>query len=256
MAKFIEFINKNLNLVLIGVIVALLVLYASERKGRLDLSDNVVVMKDSVQYHKNRAGELYAQVKSYAITEDQLKEANRELYDEVEKLKKQKPILIFKDKIKIEYRDTSLVTSVAEFLDKDGNKTFNLAWKKDTTFNKDNGILLSGVTSLKIDSTLKVLNKSSLLNQLDIRAALYFSYTEERDGTLRLNARTDFPNMTFTSMEGYVIDPTKTKLFKSLQPKKRLGVSAFGGLGTYFDGTAIRVAPTIGVGITYDLLSF
>jgi gamma-glutamylcyclotransferase (GGCT)/AIG2-like uncharacterized protein YtfP len=256
MTKFFEFINKNLNFILFGVIAFLLLLYGSERKGRKDLNDNLIVMKDSVQYQKNKSGELYAQVKSYAITQEQLKSINGELYNEVEKLKKQKPILVVKDKIKIEYKDTTLTSTIAEFLDKDGNKTFNVVWKSDTVFTADNSILLSGVTSLKIDSTLKVLNNKSALNDLDIRAALYLSYTEEIDGVLRLNARTDFPNMKFTSMEGYIIDPSKTKLFNSLKSRRRFGLSAFGGLGTYFDGTSIRIIPTVGFGFTYDLLSF
>jgi hypothetical protein len=242
--------------VLLAVIGVLLFLYSIERSGKNSLKNNLIITKDSVTYQKNRANELYGQVSSYVITEKQLKEINSSLYDEVNKYKNQKPIVIVKEKIKIQYKDTSLTTNLSSELDKFGNKEFGLDWKSDTTFNKDNYLKFYGNSYLKIDSTLQVLRYGSNLNHLELGVNLILGVNEEKSGKLVINARTDFPNLTFTDMEGYIIDPMKTNTFKNLQKKKRVGISTFGGVGTYFNGGGIKFIPTIGVGLSYDFLQF
>jgi len=251
-----QFLNKYVIYVLLIVIGVLLFLYSIERSSKNDLKNNIIVKADSVKYLKNKADELYAQVNTYVITENQLKEANKELYDENLKYKKQKPIFIAKEKIKIVYKDTLIISSISSKLDKYGNKQFNIDFNSDTIFDKSNYIKFNGLTYLKIDSTLKVLNYGAKLNNLEISSKLILGISETKDKKLVINARTDFPGLTFTDIEGYIIDPMKTSTFKNLAKKKRYGISTFGGVGTYFDGGGIKFIPTIGVGLTYDLLSF
>lgn len=256
MKRTLDILNSNMTVVLLIVISVLLGLYALERKGKYQLNRNVLILNDSIRQYKNRMGELYSQVNGYVITEEQLRDANSQLYDEVQKLKNQKPIFIVKEQVKIEYRDTMIVSGVNEIMNGNGSKTFDVKWGKETKFDKDNSISLNGSTSLVIDTALNALSSSAKIDKLDVNASIFISYTEEKDGKLNLNARTDFPGLSFTRMEGYIIDPMKTKAFKNLQSKKRFGISAFGGIGTAFDGTSIRAVPTVGVGLTYDFISF
>ena len=251
-----QFLNKYVIYVLLAVIGVLLIMYSIERREKNSLNDNLIVAKDSVTYLKNKSNELYAEVSTYVITEKQLKELNKSLFDEVNKYKKQKPIVITQEKIKIQYRDTIMVTSISSQLDEFGNKQFNLDWNADSTFNKDNYVKLNGRTYVKIDSTLRVLKYGGRLNQMELGAKLILGVNEDKNGKIVINARTDFPGLTFTDVEGYIIDPMKTDTFKKLAKKNRYGISAFGGVGTYFDGGGIKLIPTIGVGISYDLLSF
>jgi hypothetical protein len=251
-----QFLNKYVIYVLLAAIAVLLFMYSVERSGKNDLSNNLIIAKDSVTYHKNRANELYAQVGTHIITEKQLKEANGELYAEVNKYKKQKPLVIVQEKIKIEYRDTTLTTSISSKLDKDGNKEFDITWKSDSIFDKDNYIKINGMAYLKIDSTLQILKHGAYLNKLELGTKLILGVNEDKSGKLVINARTDFPGLIFSDIEGYIIDPMKSQSFKNLAKKKRYGISAFGGVGTYFNGGGIKFIPTVGVGLSYDLISF
>jgi len=250
-----QYINKYTIYVLLSIIGILLFLYSIEKGGNNNLKNNLIVSKDSVTYYKNKSNELYAKVNTYVITEKQLKELNGDLYNEVHKYKNQKPIVIVKEKIKISYKDTIIKSDIYLSLDKNGNKQFNIIWKADTIFNKDNYIKLSGSSYVKIDSVLNVLQYGSKLNNLEFAANLFLGVNEDKNGKLVINARTDFPGLTFPYMEGYIIDPMKTSAFKKLSKRKRYGLSAFGGVGTYFDG-GIKFIPTIGVGITYDFFKF
>lgn len=254
--QFFKFLNDHVSYILLAVIAVMLFLYSIERTGRTKLNDNVIVSKDSVKYLKNKNKELYAQVNTYVITEKQLKEVNKELYNEVNKLKNQKPLVIVKEKVKIDYRDTTLISSISEKLDKDGNKLFNIPWSKDTSITKGNYFKLSGSSYLKIDSTLRIMKYGSKLNSMQLGTNLFLSVTENKEGKLLINARTDFPGLTFTEMEGYVIDPSKIKQLRGLNPKKRFGLSFFGGVGSIVNGSGLTFGPTIGIGLSYDLISF
>lgn len=251
-----SYMSKVSTYILLAIIGVLIFLYSIERSSNYKLNNNLIVSKDSVKYMKNKADELYAQVNSYVITEKQLKEVNSGLYEEVQKYKKQKPLVITKETIKIEYRDTNIVSSISSKLDKYGNKDFILSWNSDSTFNKDNSISMTGSSYLKIDSTLNVLEHGSSLNRLLINADLILGVSEEKDGNLVMNARSNFPGLTFTYMEGYVIDPMKLESIKKLSKNKRYGLAAFGGIGTYFDGGGIKFVPTVGVGLTYNFFRF
>ena len=256
MKKVFNFLNKYVIYVLLAVIGVLLILYAIERGNKNDLSNNLIITKDSVNYLKNKNGELYAQVNTYIVTEDQLKQVNAELSNEIEKYKKQKPIIITKEVIKIVYKDTTLYSSISSKLDSAGNKQFDITWSSDTTFSTSNYIKVNGMSYVKVDSTLNVLKYGSSLDSLELGAKLYLGAVEEKNGMLKLNARTDFPGLVFTDVEGYLVDPMQTKSFKKLTKKKRFGLSGFGGIGTYFDDGGIRFIPTVGVGLTYDFFQF
>jgi len=98
-----------------------------------------------------------------------------------------------------------------------------------------------------IDSTfsagnaISLLVKDDTLKQLEIQTKLYLSQTE-KNGKLFLNARSDFPNLTFTDIEGYNLNPLPAK-------KKKIGIGVF-------TGVTVTGKFTVGVGISYNLIRF
>ena len=172
-------------------------------------NDRLIIYNDSVQVLKNKTGELYSRVNLYQITEKELKQVNTQLYNEVNKLK-DKPLNIETVTSNTSINNIPLQSGVL-----------------DTVFSKGNRISL-----LVKDDTLK---------RLKIETKLYLSQTK-RNGQLSLNARSDFPNLTFTDIEGYNLNPLPAK-------KKRFGIGIFAGV-------TITGKPVIGAGLSYSLIRF
>jgi len=201
-----EFLKTNWKAALI---VAFLLIALFLGSNLIKSNNRLIIYNDSVQVLKNKAGELYSKVNLYQITEKELKKVNGELYAEVNKIK-DKPLSIETVTTKAIIKDIPLK-----------------AGRIDTTFSKGNAITL-----LVKDDTLK---------RLEISTKLYLSQTE-KNGKLSLIARSDFPNLTFTDIEGYNLNPLPAK-------KKRIGIGVFVGMD-------YRLKPTVGVGISYNLIRF
>jgi len=253
----LSFINSNIKLIL-GLIILVLFLTLTFKQCQVDSkSKTLIILNDSVKVLKNRAGELYASNNAYVISSADLKKVNKELYDENAKLKNQKPLLVTKIVPKIEYRDTTLTTFISSYFDDNKNKVFNLNWKKDTTYSKSNSFKLEGTTTLKIDTLLKPIDFSSKVKALDISMKLFLSVVENsKTKNLEINARTDFPGVTFQELEGYVIDPQKIKSIKEVIPKKRWGLGAYAGFGFSGNSSSMIVGPSVGVAITYNFIQW
>ena len=205
-----EFIKANWKVILIATFLLISLILGN----RLINSNNrLIIYNDSIQVLHNKAGELYSRVNYYQITEKELKKVNSELYNEVKKLK-DKPISIETVTTKTELKDIKL------------NK-LNNTLSIDSTFSKGNSIGLV----IKDDS----------LKQLSIMTKLYLSQTE-RKGKLYLNARSDFPNLIFTDIEGYNLNPLPVK-------KKRFGIGVM--IGVNYNGKIC-----VGAGFSYNLIRF
>lgn len=248
-------INKYLNYILLTVII-ILVIWLSFTRSSLQRSKNdVQILIDSTEYLKNKNGELYATNNSYIMSNKDLKEINAELYKENKKLK-DNPLVVEKIITIIEYRDTTLITTIDSTYFKDGFKFYSLNWKKDTTYSKDNYFKIEGNTKLKIDTMLHPISYYSRLNKLELGTKLYLSITDdEKNKQLKINARTDFPGLTFTDIDGYIIDPQKSKELNKYFPKKRWGVSLFGGYGLSLSNP-IKLTPIFGIGLSYSIWNF
>jgi len=201
-----EFLKTNWKAALI---VAFLLIALFLGSNLIKSNNRLIIYNDSVQVLKNKAGELYSKVNLYQITEKELKQVNNQLFNEVNKLK-EKPL-------NIEMITTKAVIKDIPFK----------AGLIDSTFSDGNAITL-----LVKDDTLK---------RLEISTKLYLSQTE-KNGKLSLIARSDFPNLTFTDIEGYNLNPLPAK-------KKRIGIGVFVGMD-------YRLKPTVGVGISYNLIRF
>lgn len=222
-----------------GLILALLVLMSiAFYTGRVtSKQDSIIVKNDSIEVLRNRSNEYYSRTEAYVVKISELESANRELYKEVKKLKG-KPLTVETVQTTISYSG-DLETKVER---KDSGEV-NLVWSKDTIYSTGNSLKIEGITSLKLDSTFTPLSYSTYLKTLEIASKLYIIQTE-KDGRIYLNARTDYPNLKFTELEGYIVDiPTVKK------KAKRIGLGAFIGID-------YRGKPNVGVGINYNLITF
>lgn len=205
-----EFINNiiknNWKMAFIAIMLFFVVLFGSKLMNR---NNRLIIYKDSLRVLTNKAGELYSKVNYYQITEKELKRVNGELYLEVNKIK-DKPLSI---------ETVTTNTSIN-----------NIPLQKgalDTVFSKGN--------------TISLLVKDDTLKRLKIETKLYLSQTI-RNGQLSLNARSDFPGLTFTNIEGYNLNALPSK-------PKRFGIGVQAGIN--YNG---RI--TLGIGISYNLIRF
>jgi len=191
-------------------VIAIFLLIGLFLGGKLiNANDRLIIYKDSIQVLTNKAGELYSKVNLYQITEKELKQVNADLYVEVNKIK-DKPLSIETVTTKTSFKNLPLKAGAL-----------------DTVFSKGNSI------SLQV--------KDDTLKQLNIQTKLYLSQTE-KNGKLSINARSDFPNLVFTDIEGYNLNPLPAK-------KKRFGIGIF-------TGVTITGKPLIGAGLSYSLIRF
>jgi dipeptidyl aminopeptidase/acylaminoacyl peptidase len=247
--------SKYLNYILIGIIILLVIWVSFTRSSFQKAKRDVKILKDSTEYVTNLNKELYARNNSAILEISDLKEYNKELYNEVKKLK-DNPIVVTKVITKIEYRDTTLITVIDSTYFEGNKKIFKLGWSKDTIYSEGNYFNLKGKTFLSIDTTLKPIGYYSYIQKLEIGSKLYLSLTEnKKDKNLYINARTDFPGLIFTDIDGYIIDPQKSKELKKYFPQKRWGISVFGGPGVLI-GNEFKAGWIMGVGISYDILNF
>jgi len=246
-------VSKYLNYIFIGIIFLLIILLSFKQCSNNNLKHNVLILKDSTKIAYNKLNEKYKFNESYVLTAQQLKSENIDLYNEVQKLKEH-PLVISDVKTNIVYKDHYLTSNIISSFDKFHNKTFNISWSLDSIYNPDNSFLMNGLTTLKIDTTLKVINYSSILSNLKISTKLYLSITDSpKDKKLHINARTDFPNLEINSVQGFVIDPQKNDLIKSYFPPKRWGIGPIVGYGL---STGFKPSVFVGLGLQYNFIRF
>jgi len=206
----IAYLKTNWKIVLIVTLLFISLLFGYKlikSNGRL------IIYNDSIQVLTNKSGELYSRVNYYQISEKELKQVNSDLYKEVNKLK-DKPLTI------------ETVTSSATIK----NIKLNVkgdSMSKDSVYSKGNSI--------------SILIKDDTLKSLRMNTKLYLS-TTERNGKLSINARSDFPNLVFTDIEGYNLNPMPTK-------PKRFGIGAI--VGVNYNGKL-----TVGIGVSYNIIRF
>lgn len=252
--KIMDTLKKYFNQILLIVIMILIALLGMKQCKIDKLQQNNGIYKDSVMVLKNKNGELYSQNDALVLTKKQLLEQNKELANEAKKLK-ENPIIITKVVTKVVYKDTLLNSDLLSYFDKDGTKIFLVKWQKDTSFTQFDGFKIAGNTYLKIDSNLNSTFYKSSLDSFNLSTKLYLSLTDsEDDNLLHINARSDFPGLSFSNLDGALIDPKKSKTLKKFFPPKRYGLSIFIGYG--LSTKNIVFSPIIGCGLTYSIVQW
>lgn len=182
------------------------------------------ILHDSIQVIQNRNNEYYSRVNSYVVSERELKAVNSKLFEEVKKLR-EKPLTI--ESIQTTTKFSGKLKTIAS-----ADSTI-LTWSADTIFSAGNNFKIEGTSNFKTLETV--------LKNLKIDSKLYISQTEKND-KIYLNARSDNPALTFTELEGYIVNPLSAK-------KKRIGIGVFVGVSP-------ELKPIVGIGVSYNLITF
>lgn len=260
--KYLEAIWKFINskVFVYVVIIILILLFARQCKRGADLKrenikkdQNVAAADSIINIYKNKNGELTAEKTIWILSEKELKEENKELYDLV-KNQKGRIISLNTTVLKLEQDATILHDSInylhatigdAEQL----NKTeWNLPWELQYTWDANNCDIFKGHTIVDVDTnTNMVTHKNTLMDFRDSRIDLVFG-EKVVDGKYNVFITSKYPGLTPKSMKGVFIDPNTNKDIKKLIGKKHwfTGFSLSIGITPTWD--FIQKQPTIVIG--------
>ena len=248
------------------VIFVLLYLKGCNDRERLEAklqmsNNNIVALQDTVRVEKTRSGELqYVKTVLSADLKD-LKQLNSDLYKEV---KDQKTQVYYISKI------TAQLNDKIEGWNPGGEHTYDpisgndmIDWKFDTTgINWSRSI--SGTTSFKITSSCngyEVKPIGSKLDNVNYKFSLTTGLKESKThkGSLEIFINSTYPGMTFTDIQGSIIDPEDFRKYLPAPKPHRWSFGPYFGIGygiTLKQQTQLVPTINIGLGLQYKLFSF
>lgn len=152
-----------------------------------------------------------------------------------------------------EIRDSIREVPVYVTVDTKGNKT--LSFTDSLKINTDNYRYVSGTIPYSIyydskDSTYKI-NPKRLDMDLNIGMNLDIGVFKDKDGVIKIKTDTDYPNVTFTALNGaYVLDsPENKKTLRALRKTFGLGLSL--GYGISLGKGGMQSGLYVGIGLNY-----
>lgn len=259
---------RNQTAVMFIVIVVLVILFlrgcseAERLRAEIRMKENnIIALKDTVRIEKTRSGEMQ-QVKAILMTDmKELRELNKNLYDEVKDQK---------DKVYYISQITSQLNDKLKNWNPGGDHTYdpvsgtdNISWNFDTT-GTDWGRRISGRTSFRIASTCTgytVTPQSSYLENLSYNFSITTGLKESQKfpGQLEIFVNSSYPGMTFDRIDGSLVNPSDLKKYLPSDKPKRWSIGPYAGFGY---GITLQKTPQLvptfglGVGIQYKVISF
>ncbi len=231
------------------VIVVLVLLYLKQcnRSSNLD-SDlkianmNSQVFNDSITTYRDKAGNLTYEKGILVASEKDLKDLNKELYNEVKELK-DNPKIIIKESIVIKEVPFEVPTYINVYPD----GSTGLSWSRDTTYNNRNYQKLEGETRFIYDS-LGIHNPYTMINSNEIGISFITGIKEGKDH-YEIFIKSDYPGFTVTDIQGSILDK---KMIQSNESAVVFGPSIGYGAILSPNGT-IGHGVTVGFNATYNL---
>jgi hypothetical protein len=264
------------NKLIIGLLLAtviFLLLFLKQCSSTAELKQEIALagqnqraLLDTVTAVKNRAGELQFQKSTLIASEKQLKELNKDLYDEVQK-QKGKVMMLSSANAELSSQIAGLETALSEDegdIEAAGDlaagsypKNFKLSWNYDTTFSDGNYRKLSGFTRLRFtnDSTFYPGLTDITKDAMGIK--LITGLTKEGDD-YKIFVKSDYPGFTVTDIQGAVIPGKNNPLFQGKPQKWGVGFSVGPNIsvGRGLQGPAIYVGLGVTFGLTYNIIKF
>lgn len=258
------FLNSRLFLIIL--IVLLLLVGLGEYKRIVDLKQDVArheqnnsALTDSLHFERSKNGDLLVSIDGYISSEKELKDLNRELYDEVRKQKGQ--ILMLSNTIVTMRQDSA---SLAEHVDslevligelkKDGDK-YTAPWSIAYNFDEKNGFKVVGSTVVQVTSVepFEMRHDSTYLTSYENRIGITYGQKVE-DNKLRVFIQSNYPGFSVEAMEGVLIDPNDWPGL--VKPSKRHWFTGFGvgpNITMGYDFINAKPSVILGVGIQYNI---
>jgi hypothetical protein len=149
---------------------------------------------------------------------------------------------------------TTIINTVYKY----PNGEYGLKWGDSTYHDSLNFRLLAGESKFKLvqlDSTRKEVYPLTTDVTTDVIGFNIITglKTSKETGMVEIFVRSDYPNFNVTELEGAIIDPNKDPVMKKFTRKKKFTLGPYIGVGV---DRNLRLTPQIGIGGTYNLVSF
>lgn len=210
------------------------------------IHQNIIVYQDSLGTYENRIRELYVKQQTYVAEVNDLKTLNKELYDEIKKLK-DSPLIVTKTEYEV-VMDPFVVTDTI-VQPSDSVRSYVANWSK-----KDEYVSMSGLTCFDLPS----MTGTTVVNSLRMHGSLFLDVieTKTKPKSLQIIARSDNPYFRIDRMNGAIINNGNSTVLKKYSKNDHWGIGVTLGYGVgYYDNKFIMAPMVIG-GITYNFFTF
>jgi len=261
---------KNTRMLLLGAVVVFLLLFLQQcnatkaakaevelqRQETVRISNNYEAAADTIRQSKIDENTWRAEKAGYELTIDEAKEKYVDLLKDFKYEKNKPPKVIIETEIEIkEVMGNVKITSTE--LDSNGNATLiasDTARFDSINYRYLNGKIPYKLVFNKVDSTYKIVSDNGVFELRQGIGINYGLFQDKKTKKISIVATTDYPGITFTSLEGAnIMDDKKNKeLIRQMRKPWSIGLNV--GYGAIVDvkNGSVATGPYVGFGISYS----
>lgn len=206
---------------------------------------NLTASLSEVKKLKTKNGELYYEKESYILKTKDLEKVNKQMYESINILKEKINSGVYSDMIitdTIVIKDSVLIKST-------DNDIYNISVKfsdsKQNDISKDTNSYINGIIYQRIKKDPLTIYSDSINYSLNIPIEVYFT----KDYNVILKSKNK--NVSFSNVDAF-ISPDITKF----QKNKRWGLGIHAGVGPVISTNGLNIGGYIGIGVSYDIISW
>lgn len=201
---------------------------------------NQIALNDTIRIVKNKSNEDVFMKNTLIAEKKDLKDLNKSLYDEVNNLKGK---VLYISKITASVKtDTIFIENQVDISNSGINR---LSWEYYKAYNENNNRSIKGFSEFLVDTNFAIIDKGTTISE-DIMNISITTGLDELDGSYQIFVKTDYPGISFTNIDGAILD--KKRFMKQTQPSWIFGPSVYVGLG--IDPLNNTAGPQIGIGLS------
>lgn len=262
MISILKFLWKNRTLVLLAISIILFILYVNGCSKIKSIQNknkqNISALNDSITTFKNKEGKLVHEKSLLIADKNELKDLNKELWEELEEEKKKKPKVIIKTEI--EYRDTGSITNVISDL---GNNNYSLNFEY---LSNDSFLFVKGENNFSAKTF--IINPDSNKVNLQIfpgTTKLDYKFNipltlgiKTEDGLDKIYIKTENEKFKVTKLDAVEVENYFKEKYNSTSKPKKFGFGFYVGYGLNLTPNTgvVKAQPSIGVGLQYNIIRF
>lgn len=239
---FKTIISNYKNVLIIILLIISSILYFKNVNIENKLETNQVILTDSLYEYKNKVNELYKEKEAYITNKKDLERINKELYDEIKKLK-----------------DNPIVITKIETVTKIDSIFIESKTEKDSLSNSkiNNYTYIDDYISMNLTHKLNNNTGSLFVNNIKMNADITYSIIEnKKTNKLSIITKSNNPYLNITDVNGGLINLQNSKTLKQYYRRdNKWNISVNGGYGIVYDHVNGRfaVGPTLSIGVSYTL---
>ena len=224
-----------------------------EKQETQRVVNNWQASQDSVEMLTGANGELIGRIDGYVLTLDELEDQYADLQQRY-KIEKNKPPVVITNTV-TEIKETTIYVNTTI----EGDSIIEVS--DSANYGPVNFRYLSGKIPYTIDTTLNRLETGKGIFALEQSIALQTVLTrDKKTGKIEIQVSTDYPGVTFSQIQGAVIQDDKENKKVLKQARKEWGTSVQVGFGAMLDMSQVNRngvvrlgwGPYVGFGIHYS----